>query len=155
MLSSFRGAPGGFTLLELVLALAILGFLLALVVPPLGRSERRWAAYAAARTLAADVARARRMAIQDRRTVRVVLDTVRGAYDVRPDGGEAVTRRKLRDDLALGTTAYLGEILFSARGTSNLYSTAWIVARGDPLAREHRIRVLPTGAIELPGRGLP
>lgn len=150
MPSPSRTAPGGFTLLELIFALVALGVLLALVLPPLGRSERRWAAYAAARTLAADVARARRLAIQERVTVRVVLDTVQGAYDVRPGDGDAVTRRKLRDDLALGTTAYLQEILFSARGTSNLYSTAWIVARGDPLAREHRIRVLPTGAIERP-----
>lgn len=141
---------GGFTLLELILALVVLGILLALVAPPVGRSERRWAAYAAARTLATDVARARRRAIQDRSTVRVVLDTVAGAYAIRLAGGEAVTSRRLRSDLTLGTSAHLQEILFSARGTSNLYSATWIVARGDPLAREHRIRVLPTGAIEVP-----
>lgn len=145
-----RSSPGGFTLLELIFALVLLGILLALIAPRFGRSERRWAAYTAGRTLAADVARARRMAIQDRSTVRVVLDTLTGAYEVRLAGGQAVTRRRLRSDLALGTTAHLEEILFSPRGTSNLYSTAWIVARGDPLAREHRIRVLPTGAIEVP-----
>ncbi len=145
-----RRTTGGFTLPDLILALVVLAILLTLAAPPVGRSERRWAAYAAARTLAADVARARQKAIQDRSTVRVVLDTLAGAYDVRLANGEAVTKRKLRSDLALGTSAYLQEILFSARGTSNLYSAAWVVARGDPLAREHRIRVLPTGAIEVP-----
>ncbi len=149
MVPTLRRA-GGFTLLELLLALILIGILLATVLPSLGASERRWAAYAAGRTLASDVARARQRAIQERLTVRVVLDTLAGAWDVRLAGGEIVIRRELRSDLALGTTAHLQEILFSARGTSNLYATAWIVARGDPVAREHRIRVLPTGAIELP-----
>jgi len=140
----------GFTLLELILALIVLAILVALAAPPFARSERRWAAYTAARTLAADVARARQRAIQDRRTVRVVLDTLDGSYDVRPTEGEHLPRRRLRPDLRLGTSAYRQEILFSGRGASNLYATAWVGVRDDPRAREHRIRVLPTGAIEVP-----
>ena len=140
----------GFTLLELILALIVLAILVALAAPPFARSERRWAAYTAARTLAADVARARQRAIQDRRTVRVVLDTLDGSYDVRPTEGEPLPRRRLRPDLRLGTSAYRQEILFSGRGASNLYATAWVGVRDDPRAREHRIRVLPTGAIEVP-----
>ncbi len=139
----------GFTLLELLLALIVFGILVALVAPSLVSGERRWAAYVAVRTLASDVARARQRAIQDRATVRVVLDTLAGAWHVRLASGETVSKRKLRSGLALGTSAHLQEILFSARGTSNLYSAAWVVVRDDPLAREHRIRVLPTGAIEL------
>jgi prepilin-type N-terminal cleavage/methylation domain-containing protein len=139
----------GFTLLELILALIVLAILVALAAPPLARSERRWAAYTAARTLAADVARARQRAIQDRRTVRVVLDTLDGSYEVRPTEGEPLPRRRLRPDLRLGTSAYRQEILFSGRGASNLYATAWVGVRDDPRAREHRIRVLPTGAIEV------
>jgi prepilin-type N-terminal cleavage/methylation domain-containing protein len=148
-MSERSATSGGFTLPELILTLVVLGILLALLAPPLGKSERRWAAYAAGRTLGADVARARQLAIQRRATVRIVLDTLAGTYDVRLADGEIVTRRRLRPDLDLGTSAYRQEILFSARGTSNLYSAAWIVAREDPLAREHRIRVLPTGAIEV------
>jgi prepilin-type N-terminal cleavage/methylation domain-containing protein len=140
----------GFTLLELILALIVLAILVALAAPPFARSERRWAAYTAARTLAADVARARQRAIQDRRTVRVVLDTLNGRYEVRPTEGEPLPRRRLRPDLRLGTSAYRQEILFSGRGASNLYATAWVGVRDDPRAREHRIRVLPTGAIEVP-----
>lgn len=140
----------GFSLVELILASTVLGILLALAAPPFGRSERRWAAYTAARTLAADVARARQRAIQDRRTVRVILDTLDGSYEVRPTEGEPFSRRRLRADLRLGTTAHRQEILFSGRGTSSLYAAAWVGVRGDPRAREHRIRVLPTGAIEVP-----
>ena len=44
---------GGFTLVELLVASIVLAILLALAAPPLGRGERRWAAYAAGRTLAA------------------------------------------------------------------------------------------------------
>lgn len=141
---------GGFTLVELLVASIVLAILLALAAPPLGRGERRWAAYAAGRTLAAEVARARQRAIQDRQTVRVVLDTVGGTYEVRPASGDPLPRHRLRPDLRLGTTAYRQEILFSGRGTSNLYATAWVGVRDDPAGREHRIRVLPTGAIEGP-----
>jgi prepilin-type N-terminal cleavage/methylation domain-containing protein len=140
----------GFTVVELILAMIVLTILLALAAPSFGRSERRWAAYTAARTLAADVARARQRAIQDRQTVRVVLDTLDGSYEVRPSDGEPLPRRRLRPDLRLGTSAYRQEILFSGRGASNLYAAAWVGVRGDPRAREHRIRVLPTGAIEVP-----
>lgn len=140
----------GFTLVEVILASIVLAILLALAAPPLGRSERRWAAYAAARTLAADVARARQRAIQDRRTVRVVLDTLEGTYEVRPAAAEPLPKRRLRPDLRLGTSAHRQEILFSGRGTSSLYAAAWVAVRDDPGAREHRIRVLPTGAIEVP-----
>ena len=140
----------GFTLVELLLVSFLLAILLALAVPPLGRGERRWAAYAAGRTLAAEVARARQRAIQERQTVRVVLDTLEGTYEVLPSSGDPLPPRRLRPDLRLGTTAYRQEILFSGRGTSNLYATAWVGVRDDPAAREHRIRVLPTGAIEGP-----
>jgi prepilin-type N-terminal cleavage/methylation domain-containing protein len=144
-----RGTPG-FTLVELLMASIVLAILLALAAPPLARGERRWAAYAAGRTLAAEVARARQRAIQNRQTVRVVLDTLAGTYEVRPSSGDPLPRRRLRPDLRLGTTAYRQEILFSGRGTSSLYAAAWVGVRDDPGAREHRIRVLPTGAIEGP-----
>lgn len=140
----------GFTLVELILASIVLAILITLAAPPFGRTERRWAAYTAARALAADVARARQRAIRDRRTVRVVLDTLEGSYEVQPAGGNPLLRRRLRPDLRLRTSAYRQEILFSGRGTSSLYATAWVGVRGDPRAREHRIRVLPTGAIEAP-----
>ena len=141
---------GGFTLVELLVASIVLAILLALAAPPLGRGERRWAAYAAGRTLAAEVARARQRAIQDRQTVRVVLDTLDGTYEVRPAAGDPLPRRRLRPDLRLGTTAYRQEILFGGRGTSSLYATAWVEVRDDPEGPGHRIRVLPTGAIEGP-----
>ena len=47
----------GYTLVELLVASIVLAILLALAAPPLGRGERRWGAYAAGRTLAAEVAR--------------------------------------------------------------------------------------------------
>ena len=140
----------GYTLVELLVASIVLAILLALAAPPLGRGERRWAAYAAGRTLAAEVARARQRAISDRQTVRVVLDTLGGTYEVRPTSGDPLPRRRLRPDLRLRTTAYRQEILFSGRGTSSLYATVWVGVRDDPEGPAHRIRVLPTGAIEGP-----
>jgi hypothetical protein len=77
-----------------------------------------------------------------------VLDTVVSAYQVEDVDRRVLRRRELRAGLALKTTAHQQEILFSPRGTSNLYSTTWIGVRRDPDGRWYGLRVLPSGAIE-------
>lgn len=147
-----------FTLLEVLLLLIVLGILIGIAVPSLARSQRRYAALTAARTLRADIAHARLRAILDAATVRVVMDTARGQYRLEADrleadrlegaGRKVIRERRLAPGLTLRTSAHRQEILFSARGTSNLYSTTWVGVGRDPDARWHRVRVVPTGAIE-------
>lgn len=138
----------GVTVLELAVALIAAGVLLALAVPAVSSVERRLGAYVAASTFRSDVTGARQHAILDGATVRVVLDTLVGAYHVEDVDRRVLRRRRLRAGLALKTTAHRQEILFSPRGTSNLYSTTWIGVRRDPDGRWYGLRVLPSGAIE-------
>lgn len=138
----------GFTLLEILILLVVAGILLSIAGPSLATSHRRYAVLVAVRTLKADIAQARVRAILDGATVRVVLDTLAGGYQLEGAGPAPLRRRSLPPGLLLRTTAYRQEILFGPRGTSNLYSTTWIGVAGDPDARWHGVRVIPTGAIE-------
>ena len=138
----------GVTVLELAVALIAAGVLLALAVPAVSSVERRLGAYVAASTFRSDVTGARQHAILEGATVRVVLDTLVGAYHVEDVDRRVLRRRRLRAGLALKTTAHRQEILFSPRGTSNLYSTTWIGVRRDTDGRWYGLRVLPSGAIE-------
>jgi hypothetical protein len=138
----------GVTVLELVAASIVTAVLLSLAIPAVFRVERRLGAYVAASTFRSDVTGARQHAILDGATVRVVLDTLVSAYQVEDVDRRVLRRRELRTGLALKTTAHQQEILFSPRGTSNLYSTTWIGVRRDPDGRWYGLRVLPSGAIE-------
>ena len=142
------GLRAGFTLLEIVIVLTVAGILIGIAAPSLARAHRRHAAYAAGRTLRADVAQARLKAILEGATVRVVIDTLAARYRVEDSARTVWRERALPEGLVLRTTAYRQEVLFSARGTSNLYSTTWIGVGDDPEARSHGVRVIPTGAIE-------
>lgn len=144
-----RIRTAGLTLPELVLILILVGVLVLLVLPPIARSERRLAAYVAATRFRKDVSEARQRAILDARTVRVVIDTVADAYSITDSAGDLLRSHTLARGLALHTTAYEQTILFSPRGTSNLYSTTSIFVVADPSARVHALRVTPSGAIEV------
>lgn len=134
--------------------LVLLGIFVAAAAPSVARAQRRFAAGGAARELRADLARARVHAILTGQTVRVVLDTLGAGWRIEEGpgvagGDAAVVQRRLPAGLILRTTASGQEILFTARGTSNLYSTAWIYPAADPDARWHRVQVAPTGALSL------
>lgn len=145
-LSSRRAA--GVTLLDLLVALSVLAILVALAVPPLSRVERRAAAGVAARELRADLARARIRAILDGATTRVEIDTAAGRYRIVDGSGRRLLERVLPPGVVLRTTAHRQSIPFTARGTSNLYSTTSIGVPADPRARWHVVRVAPTGSVE-------
>lgn len=128
--------------------LVVLAILASAAWPPIARHDRRFAARAAARELAGDLARARSRAILSGQTIRVAIDTVGGRWRATSASGDSVLAGRLGAGLALRTTAYRQRILFTARGTSDLYSTTWIAVASDPDARWHGLRVAPTGAIE-------
>lgn len=139
----------GLTLLDLLVALSVLAILVALAVPPLSRAERRAAAGMAARELRADLARTRIRAILDGSTAWVEIDTAAGRYQVVDGSGRRLLERVLPPGVVLKTTAHRQSIPFTARGTSNLYSTTSIGIPADPDARWHVLRVAPTGSVEV------
>ena len=145
-----RTANSGHSLVDVLLVLFVLGVLLAAVVPDLGRAHRRYAAVAAARQLRADLAHARMEAILRGRTVTVVIDTVSGSYAVTEAGGDSLLSRAVPPSVRIRTTANRQSIPFTARGTTDLYSTTWIGPAEDPDGAWHGIRVAPSGAVAKP-----
>jgi len=143
----FHGAPRAHTILEVLSLLVLAAILASAAAPTVARAGRRYAAWSAGRELRSDLVLARTRAILDGATARVVVDTLRGRYAVVAVGGDTLRRKSLGPGLLLRTTAWRQEILFTARGTSSLYSTTWVGVDGDPDARWHGARVAPTGAV--------
>lgn len=138
----------GHSLLEMAVVLVVLAVLLSAAWPQVARWSRRFESAAAARELAADLARARSAAVLRGETVTVSLDTLAGAWRAIAASGDTILDGRLEHPLRLTTTAHRERVLFTARGTGDLYSTTWIVVPDDPDARSHGLRVAPTGAIE-------
>jgi Tfp pilus assembly protein FimT len=145
-----RAAVSGHSLIDLLLVVFALGVLLAAAVPDLGRASRRYAAVAAARQLRADLATTRMAAILDGRTVTVVIDTVAGSYEAVATSGDTLLSREVPRSVKIRTTANRQSIPFTARGTTDLYSTTWIGPAQDPDGAWHAIRVAPSGALAKP-----
>ena len=142
-----KRARSAYSIVELLVVVTVLAILVALASPAISQASRRYAALSAARELRSDLVAARTRAILDGATVRVVVDTLAGTYGLVTADGDTVRRRTLPSVLLLRSTAWRQEILFTARGTSSLYSTTWIGVAGDPDARWHGARVAPTGAV--------
>jgi Tfp pilus assembly protein FimT len=140
----------GHTLVEVLLVLTFLSILLAAAMPDLGRAHRRYAALAAARRLRADLVHVRTEAILRGRTVTVVIDTAEGSYDATEAGGDSLLSRQVPPSVRIRTTANRQSIPFTARGTTDLYSTTWIGPAEDPDGAWHGIRVAPSGAVAKP-----
>lgn len=75
-----RNKADAFTLLELLLALTILGILVAAAIPNAGRSIRRMALRDAAYTLAANIRYAQAKAITEGMPTRIIFHQVDGKY---------------------------------------------------------------------------
>jgi Tfp pilus assembly protein FimT len=143
--SRFRPAAGH-SLVDALIVLSLVSVLLSVAVPDLARAHRRFAASAAARQLRVDLAQARMNAILRGGTVTVAIDTVAGAYTATDVDGTTQLVRRVPAAVRIRTTANRQSIPFTARGTTDLYSTTWIGPADDPGGKWHRIRVAPSGA---------
>ena len=97
-----RRAPG-FTLVELLVVLAVLGLVMAVAVPRFAAGNPALSVRSAGGSLVAGLQSARNLAITENRTVRLEVDRAARAFDVdgrRRDlpGGVALTRPDLDDD---------------------------------------------------------
>ena len=123
----------GFTLLELLVVLAITGVVMAISVPRLSLPGMLEPGREAARDLAAGLSRARAVAIRENREATFTLDVEGRRYSV--DGGP---ERALSADLPLSLYTARSELVDAERGNIRFYpdgsSTGGriILAEADP-----------------------
>lgn len=134
-------------MVDLLLTLTVVAILLSVAAPTVGRAHARFAAMAAARQLRADLAQARMQAVLLGRTVTVAIDTVAGAYEATDPDGAALLSHRIPGGVRIRTSAYRQSIPFTARGTTDLYSTTWVGPADDPDGAWHGIRVAPSGSL--------
>ncbi len=148
---SRRPAAAGFTLIELVVVLAIMATAVLLVAPAIRRGAEARRLRASAGQVAALLREARYRAVADRRPTRVVVEA-RDAVSLAWDGeGQALRRVDLPPPLRLEPAAGGRALVFSARGLAR--DARWIVEgpAGRQLAVElhgvtGRVTVAPAGS---------
>ena len=104
-----------FTLLELTLATAIAGLLLALVAPRFVSLRDAAAVRAAMGELGAAFSAARQEAITRRAPVAVVFDTAHGSVELR-SGGQTILRRTLKPVYGVSLGANRDSAVYDPRG---------------------------------------
>jgi general secretion pathway protein H len=121
-----RPASAGFTLIEIVVVLAILAVATALVLPSIGRGTEVLRLRSETGRVAALLREARLQAVSQRRATRVTLDRARNTFAlVAGDAEHPVRELSLPAGLRV-TVATGGESVgFSSRGTAR--ETRWLV----------------------------
>lgn len=114
-----RHAEGGFSLLEILAALVLLGVLLSVAAPSMQGVTSRSKTRGALDQLTADIALARTYAVRDgQRTVVTIRDATEYSI-VRDPGGAAVTVKSVdlgRDYRGVRLVPAAGELTFDSRG---------------------------------------
>jgi general secretion pathway protein H len=117
-----RGAAGGFTLLELIITLAILAVVVALVTPSIGRSTESIRVRAEVAGFAALLRHARERAIVSQKPQAVVVDLTNQRISRRSGGpdGEVRETRVLPDRFTIEATPPPALVVrFDAQGGSS------------------------------------
>jgi general secretion pathway protein H len=121
-----RRAAGGFTLVELVVVMAVLAVAAVLVAPSIRRGSEGYRVRAGAGQVAALLREARSQAVAHRRPTRVALERVRPAVTLAWDGEQEPIRRvELSPGIRLEPASGSDALTFSPRGLAR--DARWIV----------------------------
>lgn len=138
---------GGFTLLELMVVLAILVVGAALVLPSIGQGTATLRLRAEARSVVALLRQARQLAVTQRRPHTVAFDPLaRAVLITKGEGDSPVRRLPIPGDLRLTAAEGTTSLTFTSRGMAR--ETVWVLEGSG--GRRYRIRVeAVTGRVSL------
>jgi len=117
-----------FSLLELVLVLALVGLLMALAIPRLNAMRDGASVRAAMADLGADFSLARQSALTRRTTVAVVFDTASGIVAVR-SGMRTLSRHPLRTTYGIVLGSNRDSAVYDSRGLGYGVSNVTVTVR--------------------------
>ena len=118
----------GFSLLELLIVLSVMAILLALALPRVSAARDGAAVRSAMSELGAAFSTARGAAISRRALVAVILDTARGAVEVR-SAGQTLLRRPLRSIYGIALASNRDSAVYDARGLGYGVTNLTVVVR--------------------------
>ncbi len=118
--------PRGFSLIELVVVLAVAGITLGIAVAAFGFFRDATAARRAAETFSRDLTMARGVAVRERSAVSIVFDEAERSYVVRTAAGREIQTR----DFGRGGEIPLSEIALEFPGDSLTVSGRGVVLFG-------------------------
>lgn len=118
--------PGGFTLIEVIVVLAILAVATALVLPSVGTGGQTLRLRSETGRVAAVLREARLQAVSQRRPTRVVFDTLRNTVAVTgADPDHPLRQIELPVGLRLSVVTGADSLTFSSRGVTR--ETRWVL----------------------------
>jgi prepilin-type N-terminal cleavage/methylation domain-containing protein len=143
------GRPPGFTLIELIVVLAVVAIAMAFVMPSVGRGTETLRVRSEAKRVAALVREARLQAVSQHRTARVALDRTRNTVTLTIGDSER-PHRTVELPAGMRVTVDVGgeSLTFSSRGLTR--ETRWIVEAAG--GREMAIDVHPISGRVTVGR---
>lgn len=126
-------ALSAFTLIELLMVLAIIATMSALAVPRIMESEARWRVEGAARRIEADLEQARSTAIASSSSVEIAFGST--GYTITPSDGSAATAVRLDNRpylVAISSASFGGsrKISFDGRGAGSANGTVEVSGGG-------------------------
>jgi len=140
----------GFTLVETIVVVAIIGVASAIAIPQMGNLMDRYRLDGAARLIWADLQNARMTAIKENRSIRAEFDFLAHTYSFfRVETGETILTRNLNGEYPT-VSAYKtngGSITFTSTGETLNNVNASIITQGPSASRT--IEIKETGRITI------
>jgi len=140
----------GFTLIETVVVMAIIGIVSAIAIPQMGTLMDRYRLNGAARLIWADLQNARMTAIKENRSIRAEFDFLAHTYSFfRVETGETILTRNLNGEYPT-ISAYKtngGSITFTSTGETLNNVNASVITLGPSASKT--IEIKETGRIAI------